>query len=179
MADFAAVSFRRAPFEVEHGSRVWQVPYLDAGQWMDLLSYPDWTVRLFWLLDPGAQEDFQAQAQAGDAAPEELTGAMCAALESASGRRWWEALRIAQMCRSTPNLVGALFLRGLDPERMTLAALLATAWMLATQNASDIQRTQLEMELTMPPPGVGLETDEPTMEDLVARMRNVPGMSIG
>lgn len=156
-------------------------PPLPAAVWLDVLSRPAWPYHVLTLADEASHEAFTDRAERGEAGWPELIRVAHAALSAAAGRPWWEAQRLAWTCLTGPNVTGAVLMRGVDPQGVTLAAFLAVVWVLLTQNGDDMKRAQMEMDLTMPPPEAveEMQAQEVSMEDLVARMRQAPGVSIG
>lgn len=179
MADFSTAVFRRGPFTVTVGEYSYTFPALSAAVWLDILSQRSWVTGVLGLCDDDAYQAFVDRAEQGDADEGELKRIAHAAIAEAAGRPWWEATRLAGVCLHQPTVVGTMLMRGVQPDSCTLAAFLAIVWSLLTQNGTDLERTQREMELTMPPPEA-LEEDQPApmaLDDLVARMRAAPGVS--
>lgn len=179
MADFPTAVFRQDPFTVTVDDRPYTFPALNAAQWLDVMAQRNWTGHVLALCDTEAHEGFVDRAERGEADHAELLRIVHAAVAEAGGRNWWEVTRLVAGCLSQPSFLGALLMRGLDPSRCTLAAFLAVAWSVMTQNGSDMERATREMELTTPPPEA-LEEHEPEpmdMNELVARMRAAPGVS--
>lgn len=179
MADFSTAAFRRGPFTVEVAGHPYTFPALSAAEWLDILAQPGWATEVFRLCDDESHQGFVDRAQDGDADKAEFVRIVHAAVAEAGGRSWWEVTRLAGVCLGNPSFLGALLMRGLDPGRCTLAAFLAVAWSLITQNGSETERAMREMELTTPPPEA-LDEEEPEpvdMNELVARMRAAPGVS--
>jgi hypothetical protein len=179
VADFSAAVFRQGPFTVTVDDHSYTFPSLTADKWLDVLAHPAWHVAVFRLCDDDAREAFTDRVEQGDADELELKRIVHAALAEAGGRTWWEVTRLSGIVLAQPTVIGSLFMRGARPDVCTLAAFLAAVWALVTQNGSDTERTQREMELTMPPPeALAEEEPEPiSMDDLVARMRAAPGVS--
>lgn len=181
MADFAPAAFRSTPITLDVDGHPYTFPAMSAARWLELLSAPAWTLDVFRLTDDAAYEEFLARVDAGAAGPRDMTKVANAALAEAAGRSWWEALRLAHVATGAPTVLGSILLRGVDPERLTLAAFLAVVWVVVMQGRDDMARTQLEMELTTPPPEALEEEGVPEMDmaTLVASMRAAPGVSVG
>lgn len=176
MADFAPAAFRRGPFTVEADGLTYTFPALSAAEWLDTLAYTSWPAAVLHRVPDAQYEAFLA---IPDLDKSHLLRMAHAVLEGAGGRPWWQVERVAHAVLGAPNLLGGVLLRGVDPERMTLAAFVSAVWVLLTQSGDDMQRAQMEMELTAPPPEA-LEEQGPqemSMDDMVAMMRGVPGMS--
>lgn len=163
---------------MESGGFVCTFPALTAAQWLELLAEGNWPVRVLHRIPDDQYDAFLSLPDLDRARLMRLSRLI---LETAGGRRWWEVQRVAESVISSPQVLGAVLLRGVDPERMTLAAFVCVVWALLTQSGDDMQRAQAEMELTMPPPEALEDEPEPVyeMQDLVTRMRSLPGVSVG
>lgn len=178
VADFPSAAFRRGPFTVDLDGTSYVFPAMNAAQWLDLLVRRDWPLAVVQQMPEESYDHFTGQPEVNARYLERLA---CAALATAGGRTWWETFRLAHIVTSNPNVLGSVLMRGTDPERLTLAAFLSCVRVMIMQGLEEIQRTQLDMELTMPPPEA-LEAEGPqemSMEDLVAQMRGIPGVSVG
>lgn len=179
MADHPHALFRTEPFTVTVDCQEYVFPHLPADQWMAMLAHPDWITHVFHRLDEDGYTAFLDRAETGDAGVDELKRIGFAVLTEAAGRPWWEAVRLAGSCNVNLSLAGTVLSRGIDPSRMSIAAFLAVVWSVIMQGRDATQRAQVEMELSVPPEDATDEVPEPDINDLVARMRAAPGVSIG
>lgn len=179
MAEFSTAVFRRGPFTVTVDELAYTFPALTADRWLDVLAHPAWHAEVFRLCDDDAREAFTDRVERGEAGTTELMRIVHAAVAEAGGRTWWEVTRLAGILLGQPTVIGTLLMRGVRPDTCTLAACLAAVWSLVTQNGTEMERAQREMELTAPPPeALAEEEPEPmSMDELVARMRAAPGVS--
>lgn len=179
MADLGPAAFRRDPFPVQVGDDTYTFPALSAARWLDILSSDRWMVTVLRQLEI---EEYERFLDRPELTPQDVRKFACAALAGAGGRPWYQVLRLAATVLDSADALGAVLLRGIDPERMTLAAFTSCVWVLMTQSGDQMQRMQTEMQLTMPPPEIlpeEIEEQEMTMEEMVAAARSVPGMRIG
>ena len=154
------------------------IPHLCAGGWLSVISRPDWTARVLQLADPDSYESFLQRAEAGEYGQAEINRLARSVLSEASGRTWWEAERLIAQLRHDP-LLGAVLSTGADPSRLTLAAFLSVIYAVLVRGADHRARTQIEAELTIPPPEAAGEGPEEDMSAMVSRMRAMPGVSTG
>lgn len=179
VADLAPAAFRRAPFPVQVGDDTYIFPALSAAQWLDILSTDRWMTAVLQELEPDEYDRFLDRP---GLCPEDVRKFSCAALSGAGGRPWYQVLRLAGTVLGSPEALGSVLLRGIDPNSMTLAAFTSCVWVLLTQNGDQMQRMQAEMQLTMPPPEIlpeEIEQSPMSMEEMVAAARSVPGMRVG
>lgn len=115
----------------------------------------------------------------GDLDPEALDDAAYAAIKDASGRAWWEAVRLVGAASGESGLlVGQLTLHGVDPERIPFARWCAAAYALLIENRDEKSRLKLDANLSVPPPGFeeSVTVDAAEMQRLA---RSMPGMRTG
>lgn len=179
MADNPYALFRTEPFTVTVDGREYVFPHLPADRWMAMLAHRDWITPVFHLIDEEAYTAFLDRAEAGGASVDDLKRIGFAVLTEAAGRPWWEAVRLAGSCNANLGLAGTVLARGIDPSRMSIAAFLAVVWSAIMQGRDATQRAQVEMELSLPPEDAMGDMPEPDVNELVARMRAAPGVSIG
>lgn len=178
MSDFATAAFRSGPFTVTVRGERYTIPATTAARWIALLGMDQWPVELLYRLTPESRGRFLDHAEEGDADGPYLTELAREMLATAAGCPWWEAERLASFALS-PEPLGALLLKGVDPGRLTLAAFLAAMRSLVTQGLPDTDRMRLEAELTMVPPEAAAGQPEEDLSSVVDRLRGMPGVSIG
>jgi hypothetical protein len=100
------------------------------------------------------------------------------AIAQASGREWWEALRLVNMV-DDPVMLGRLTVAGVDPERLSFAAWCAAVYHLATDGADQKERFKFDSKLMAPPsmPEAFEAAQEDDFAAMVMMARNLPGMS--
>jgi hypothetical protein len=115
----------------------------------------------------------------GKADSKDLHKAFCSAVAEASGRPWWVALKLVGMCDGSPEFIGRLTLKGVDPDRIPFARWCAAVYALAMANADEKARMKFDAKLDAPPAGVEFEDEGMSFESMVAQARSIPGMRVG
>jgi len=181
VADFSTASFRDTPIEVEYNGCTYSFPVLSAQRWLTMLSDRNrWPVRVLHHAEPESYERFMDEAEAGRATRDDLVFLARKVLSESAGRSWWEVERLCNAVLTSPNLTGDVLSRGVDPDRLTLAAFLAVVWARATQGAKQTERMQMEAELMAPPPEALADMDDSMDLSAVAQMfRGMQGARVG
>jgi len=178
VSEFRDAAFRSGPFTVTVRGADYTIPARNAARWMTMLSHPQWAVEVLYALTPESRGRFLDHAEEGDADGPYLSEMARELLSRAAGCPWWEAERLASYAL-TPEALGALLLKGLDPNRLTLAAFLAAMRSLIMSGLPDTDRMRMEAELTMVPPEAVAQQPEEDLSSVVERLRGMPGVSIG
>lgn len=146
--------------DVEIGGKVYAIPALPARDWV--LAVLDVTSQGLSGPLPGVvpgliADDELADAIAdGEVSSEECARAARAAVEAASGTRWWTAIRVAHSTAGT-DIGAELTARGVDPGVIPFGAYLAAAYRVATREATDVDRAKVDAALEAPPAGLPAE----------------------
>lgn len=180
MSDFSEAAFRPGEeFWVELDGDLYFFPVLSTAEdWLALLGNPDWASNVLRRCSSStftAMLDRVAEGDSPSATPLRLARA---ALADAAGRPWWEAQRLAAHAL-TPEILGAVLMRGVQPRALTLAAFLAVTETVIRNGLDDAKRMQFEMELTSPPPEALDEAPEEDPAAVIARLRGMTGARIG
>lgn len=183
MADIRSAAFRTQPFPVTVRGVEFQFPSVPASQWLDAFSHPTFHLIVFRMMDAEQTGVFLDALDSGRLDVEDYEKLANAALTEASGRPWWETWKLMSAVvnqESGGRLLGTLVLEGVDASSITLAAWCAAVWALLTRNADTAQLMKLEMQISMPPPGVeDDEWDNDDFDAVAARMRSIPGARVG
>lgn len=115
----------------------------------------------------------------GKADSKDIHKAFCSAVAQASGRKWWETMKLVGMCEGSPEFIGRLTLKGVDPDTIPFARWCAAVYALAVANADEKGRMKFDAKLAAPPAGVDYEDEGTSFESMVAQARNIPGMRVG
>lgn len=181
MADLGHAAYGRSGVWAEAAGHRYLFPYAPAGTWLDRMTDPHhFAVRVIHLMDPDFHELFLDRIEENTHARRDILQLARAAIAAASGRKWWEAERLAHLaCADT--VIGSVMATGADPERMSLAAYLSLVWVTVAKNLDENKRMAVEMELTLPPPEAVEQNDVPEMDlsSTVAMLRNLPGVRTG
>lgn len=84
----------------------------------------------------------------------ELEQAATSALETASGVKWWIAVKLVKTSLALPELYGKLVLRGVDPSAVSLGAYVAAVYSAVVANADQKQKRKVDQELEATPAGM-------------------------
>lgn len=96
--------------------------------------------------------------------PDEVRRIALGAIEMATGRRWWVAIKLIQVaCQSWEIIGGNLAYRGIDASRISLGAWLDAVLLITVQNMEPDKVTMFTSQLEVPPPEFADEVPEPEM----------------
>lgn len=174
----ALVGFRPVSVDVELGDWTYQIPALPAADWITAVLAPEGGAIVPGLLCAADRADIWRDFVEGGFDDEVLRDVERDALEAAAGRPWWEADRLIRTMVAPDNwgtVHGELMLRGLDVERLPLAAVLNAVYALVrkmlSHDADALAR--FDAKLKMPPPGVEIERlydQQEAADDFMAAM---------
>lgn len=136
-----------------------EIPPLPATDWLQIFmkESPDLEEILSELCPQGTSLLFDESVEA-----EELWDVLLDVVEQASGRHWWIALRIINVCRASWNVLGAeMFYRGIDPNTLSLAAWLDAMLLVIIRAMDPKDVAMFTMKLEMVPAG-----EEPDAEEM-------------
>jgi hypothetical protein len=158
-----AATLRCWSIDVDLGGQTYTIPPLPASTWMVALVAGTWFDIVPGLLaDAGDLDD---ELLDGAVTYDELRAAGRAALAAAAGTKWWSAANLANVTAQT-WISGELLLRGVDPDRVSLAAYLSAAYRVAARNLDKNQWARFQMDMDKPP--IGLPPEEWFDEDEAA-----------
>jgi hypothetical protein len=176
--DLLRSAFHHGPVTVTLDDVTYTFPYRTASQWLSMVSGGHWALDVLRSADAESYERFVQRAEDGEAGPDDLQRIARAALAEASGFHWWEAERLMSLL-GEPRMLGTVLHHGADPDRLSLAAVLAIVYSLIMQG-SEKDQVKVEAEISVPPPGAVTEEDgDEDFSAMVDRMRSLPGISIG
>ena len=158
-------------------------PVLPAGDWLEIFGKNNWIIATVNSTPADAYEELLNGVESGELGTADVLAFAHSALAQSAGRPWWEAERLIGACfNDSGRLLGPVFLHGVDPSRLTLAAFLACVWAKLTENADATALAKLESELLVPPPEA-TEDERAAVDDdvfsMVERMRAMPGVRTG
>jgi len=181
VAEFAAAAFRTGPVTVTVDGHDYRFPTRSARWWGTALGEPrTWPVTVLHSAEPDSCEAFLTEVEEGRANEGTLIRLARAVMSEAAGRPWWEAERLCNGVLQSPGLTGEVLLRGVDPDKLTLAAFLAVVWARATQGVQQADRMRMEAELMAPPPEALAEMDDDMDLGAMAQMfRGMQGARVG
>lgn len=184
MPDIRSAAYRTRPFPVTVNGVKLMFPALPAARWLEAFGEPGFHVVVTHMMDAGQRDIFLDAITDGRLDVPDVEALAHAALAEASGRPWWEAWKLMASAvnqDSGGRLLGSLVLSGVDAERITLAAWCSAVWSLLTRNADTTELMKMEMQLQMPPPGADPDgwDDVEDFNATAARLRSMPGVSVG
>ncbi len=153
-----AQCLRALPITVTISGTPHTIPPLSALEWVPAIAEDYVTGVVPGLLEPGDRDALLHAMAVGRVDVDDLRTASRAAITEASGRPWWEAVRLVGAGDDTSGaVVGQLLLAGVDPGRVTLAGWCAAVYALATRGADAKARMKFDAPLQMPPAGVDVD----------------------
>lgn len=143
-------SLKPWPTELELGGQVWEFPAVPAVAWLAILmdEQPDMDRILVDLCPRGLELLFNDTIE-----PDILYRGLLDLIEMVAARRWWIAMRLISVVRQNWHVLGPeMFLAGVDPEVLSLAAWL-DIMMVLTIRAMEAKEVSLFVSrLELPPP---------------------------
>lgn len=181
----AGSSFYRAatgaPFSVGVGRFTFSVSARTASEWLIAVSDEDSITSILpGMLTEVAAERLYHQVESERLSLEEIRRGALDAIATASGFKWWEAVRLAGMAEANGGeFFGRLLLKGIDPRNLSFGAWCSAAYSLALQgHGEDKERLKFTARFSAPP--AGEEYDEgDSFESMVKTARAMPGMRVG
>lgn len=154
------LSLRPWPVVITMNGDTYEIPALPAADWLQVLMQesPDLEGILMELCPNGAKLLFD-----DSVGQEELWDVLLDVVENVSGRHWWIALRLINVCRASWNVLGAeMFYRGVDPTRLSLAAWLDAMLLIIIRAMEPKDVAMFTLKLEAVP--AGEESDPEEME---------------
>lgn len=164
----AAAALRPAAVEVELGEWEYEIPLLHATDWLEAML-GGWSGVVPGLLLPEDQVSVLRDYMIRAVSTADVLASAKAAVEAASGRRWWVVERLVGTATNDefwPALHGSLLLRGVDLDRLSFGAALNAMYVVMVENLKDDKRHQFDAQLDAPPPAaLADEWDDSKAED--------------
>lgn len=143
--------------DVDVAGATFTVPARPAVDWLLAVAAGAWADIVPGLLDPDESGPLQDAIADLSVDPAELRAAAQAALAEAAGTKWWTARALAASIVSTPEIVGLLLTRGVNPEQVSLGGYLTAAYSLVVRGMDKMDRARFDLDLQRPPAGVPVE----------------------
>lgn len=180
MAEFSSAVFRRSPISTEYRGDQYVFGSLHADEWLDIMASPVWPLRVLHAAEPESYERFTTLVEDGTLGREDLEPLARRVLAEASGRTWWQAMRLMNAVIGSDRVAGIVLSTGIDPSRMTLAAFLAVVFSCLTRDRKPEDVMQLEAELMAPPAEAAQELEQGMDLAQMAHMfRGMQGARVG
>lgn len=138
------------PVTIQAGGRDYTIPALPAADWLAVLMADpfDPDDLILELVDDGRELLFIETMTADD-----LEHICFDIIATVSARPWWIAMRLVAMARGNWSVLGAeLILKGIDPQRVSLAAWLDALLLITLRTMDSKDVTMFTMRLEEPPP---------------------------
>lgn len=143
--------------EVDIGGRTYVIPPLSAAQWFIIVLSDDTPLPII----PGLFEDPEDRTEVldalawGDTTIDEIEERSRQVLEEMAAMRWWVANKLIRSASAYWRPIGAeLTRRGVDLERVSLAAALDVIYAFCCSTMKPEELTQFKIELERPPADV-------------------------
>lgn len=152
-----------------------RVPFRPAEAWVSALGRGGVETLLLDLAQPASSEVLIDGMATGDLDHAGVAGASQKLIEYATGRRWWEAVRLLQ-ASVRPDVLGRTVLAGMDPWSLTPGQWCAGVYAIFTDGLDKDGLFKFDAMLGDPPEGV--DEDDWADEDfdaMVAAARAMPG----
>lgn len=122
----------------------------NAAVWLAAVADENWHLRILRMLNTEDQVTLARALAQGSITEVDVVSLAKDAIAAASGMEWWRAMRISI---SSPDVWGALALRGVQPDALTYAGWLATVVALLHEGQDSAGRAKVDMALDVPPDG--------------------------
>jgi hypothetical protein len=138
----------RGPVPIQIGGQAFALAWRPAAEWTTVRTEMD----VIRLLPEEDQDLLGRMILDGVVDLRSLTDAAHTVLETVTGRRWWEGIRLLMMSVQ-PETLGHLALAGVDPWQRSAYEWCAATYALHTRNADEKNRMRFDFQLSIPPPG--------------------------
>ena len=165
MSNIALLS--RSPVRVTVGGRTLFLPYRPAAEWMAATRHLPGLVSQ--LAEPETRDILLDLVMDRDGAAADMEAEGHRILGEATGRKWYQAIRIINGSVAEEAL-GRLLLAGLDPWQRSIGEWCAAMYALAVKGKDQKERTKLDFSLALPPRGFEDEWDDDGGNDPEATM---------
>lgn len=139
----------RNPIHITVGPVETTIPYRTASTWIEVVLY---SRRALAAVLSDHRTELTHALLRGEITAGDLESASHAALERASGRRWFVAEKLIATSLS-PEMLGELTLCGVDPDRVSIGQWCAATYRVMVRNADRKERNKVDFELELPPAG--------------------------
>lgn len=151
-----ALLVRPRPVTVTVAGRAVQLRAATAAEWIDALASPAFTETVFArMADPEAMKPVYLSMAVGKTTLMDMQRAAREAVTAAAGLPWWKTARLVGWATygAPADLWGLLVLRGVDAERMTIAAWCSAVWAIVVENRDAAGKERMRFNLALPPEG--------------------------
>ncbi|MFK3734072.1 hypothetical protein ACI2LJ_27825 [Streptomyces sp. NPDC088090] len=133
---------------IQIGGQAFALAWRPAAEWTTVRTELD----VIRLLPETDQDTVGWMILEGETSFRSLADAAHSVLETVTGRRWWEGIRLLMMSVQ-PETLGHLALAGVDPWQRSAYEWCAATYALHTRNADEKARMRFDFQLGIPPRG--------------------------
>lgn len=154
------------PVLVTVGGVDFEIPALPAASWLSVLMVENLQLDDVFpgLLEPADTDWVEEQMLSGSLALDDVQGTILDIVENVSARKWWIALRLVDVARSSWDHLGAeMLFRGIDAGRISLAGWLDVLMLVIVRAVEPEQWQSFILRLEAPPENEA-EPEELTMD---------------
>ena len=163
-----AESISAQPIPLEVGPLSVTVPALTAAAWLAAISSGRASGVIPGLLPPEERAAVVRAMSVREVTVADVQTATRTAIAEATGRPWWEAVKLVGAADDGKGeVLGHLLLGGLDPARVTLGGWCAATYALCVRNLDKDARLKFDVDLAMIPAGVDLSEGESAAWDAI------------
>lgn len=166
--------------QVDAGGRRWDVHGESAREWIEACLSPrcPWTV-FPWMVHDSERPAAVDLLALGDVDDVEARTAGFSAIKHASGRPWWEALRLVEIANDRDGfMLGRLVVSGVDPGRVSFASWCSAVYTLYTDGADPKELMKWQMKFKAPPSvPEAFDSEEDDFMSMIQAARSLPGMT--
>jgi len=149
----ALAALRVLAVDFDLGGQPYSIPPLPASEWLEVVwNFEDEPLPFLHLLSDDEQADIMWAMLGGTVTVEELAQRCREILAAVSGRRWWEADRLIRSSAASWGYIGGeLTRRGVDLDKVSLAAALNVIYVICVLTMTADERKKFDFELSVPP----------------------------
>lgn len=162
-----AAALRPAAVVVELGDWEYEIPELPAADWLEALLR-GWVGVVPGMLHPDDRVEILRDLFSGAISRDDITASARAAVEAASGLRWWEAERLWGTASSDElwRVISGQLLARVDLAHVSLGAALNVTYTIMVEGLKEEKRVAFDANLEAPPAEViAEEWDDAAAED--------------
>ena len=148
-------SLRPWPVIVTFHGVEYEIPALPAADWLSVLMVEQLHLDDIFpgLLAAGQAEQVEDVLFQVDLDVDEFLHFSLDIVEMVAGRRWWVAMRLIELARTSWDVLGAeMALKGVDADRVSLSSWLDQLLLIALRSMEAKDITMFTMKLELPPP---------------------------
>lgn len=149
----ALAALRVLAVDFDLAGQTYTIPPLPASEWLEVVwNFEDEALPFLHLLSDDDQSDIMWAMLAGNLDLEELAQRCREILAAVAGRHWWEADRLIRSAAASWSYIGGeLIRRGVDLDKVSLAAALNVIYVICVLTMTAEERKKFDFDLSAPP----------------------------